>query len=685
MRERLGRVLLGALLAWVLTPAAPAEAKDAAASRYQATVAELGYLVASLDEHQTRAEYWLDLPGNWQLEKRGTFELAYSIPGAGRGTGVLLVTVNGEAAARIPVGRGIVELETWSVPIPALRPVPAGLHIVVEFMPRGDDSGCQPPDKRTVIVREMTRFDVHYTRRVVDEDPQALPYPFAYPRGHEPLSTIFVLDQADDEAASQAAALAVAIGRTATGTQLEFSVVGPDATEFPEHANVVVIGSAAGEPDLPCRPVEGVVLCRRRARKDRAVLWVVGEADARESAMDGLLAGPPDPVAARMGEGAPDPWAMSRPTFEDLGIPQIMAEGSGEHEHALYLRRPRGLNLDSNSALHLHITRADDMDASVAVSINEVSTLLAGPGSMDALGFVGAALPRDERLNVDPTGAPADYLVLKFEIDQETMLDADPDCDPSVNLWTLIHPDSYFELDPRPPEQTDLRWFPYPFVRAGAVAPVRLVVDNVDSPMREDSLAAALQIAAAIGAGSVHQVPTVRVESGLPAGPGDFVVLATTEHPWRDDPQLASIPWTRPFLAQDLPIGDAVGSILLQDNPIGSGHLLIVDADVGYTEVVARALRRDGPRGTRIAVSQDRSITVEGGAGSVFSLWWRHLSRRLDFDRRHWVFVGTNLVLLFWLRRRRGNLSGVSRPTGDHVAGERHEPPASTPEQKPVQ
>lgn len=663
VRERWGRLLLWTLLTWVLTPVAEASAKRPPSMTHEATVADLGYPVASLDDQQTRAEFWLDLPGNWQLEDGGTFELAVSIPGAGRGTGVLVVAVNGENAARIPVPKGIVELETWSVPIPALRPLPPGLHVVVEFLPRGDDSGCQPPDKRTVIVREMTRFNLQYTRRPVDEDVEALPYPFAYPRGDELLSTIFVLDHLQDaEAVSQAAGLAVAIGRKTTGTPLEFSVVGPDTMEFPPHANVVVLGASTVKPDLPCRTEDGIAFCRRRVRDDRAVLWVMGDAEAREAMLEDLFAGSPDAVAARMGDGAPDPWSLSRPTFEDLGIPEIMAEGSGKHEQALYLRRPRGLNLGPGSSLHLHITRADDMDATVTASINDVAVVRAGPGSLDELGFVDDSLPMDDAINVDPTGMPADYLVLKLEIEQETMLDADPDCDPSVKLWTLIHPDSYFELDPQPPEGTDLRWFPYPFVKAGDLAPVRLIVDGLDSPMREDSLAAAMQVAAAVGAGSVNEVPAVQVESQTLAGPGNFVVLATKQHPWRDDPQLAVLPWSRPFLTEDLPIGEVLGSLMLEENPMGAGLFLIVDANEGGAEVVARALRRDAPRGVRVAVAEDGSVTAEFGSGSVLASWWRRLSRRLDFDRRHWVFVGTNVILLLWLRRRRHRAETVERP-----------------------
>jgi hypothetical protein len=628
------------------------------------TIEELGKGAVSLDEEEPRVEYWFDLPGNWALEEGGTIDLVYTAPAAGVGVAALRVTINGKHSPIIHLPKESVELETLSFPVPALRPVPDGLHVVVEFLPRGADQGCRPPDERVVIVREMTRFDLRYSRRPADEDLEALPYPFSYPRGDAPLETTFVLDHRRDPAAvSQAAALALSIGRSAVGTPLVFSVVEPGEPTPSEAANVIVVGDASLRPDLPCRPDAGLGLCRRRVREDRAVLWVVGQPDARDALLPGLLDGPPDPVAARMEQGHPDPWSLSKPTFADLGVPQILVEGSGEHEQSLYLRRPRGLNLDAGSSLHLHITRSEDMDGSASAFVNEVTVVRAGPGALDELGFAHGDFPMDDHLNEDPTGMPADDLVLTLKVEQRTMLEADPDCDPSVEVWTLIHPDSYFELDPRPPESADIRWFPHPFVDARVLAPVRLVVDDTDSPLRADSVAAAMQVAAAVGAGVVHRAPEVQVESGLPPEPGDFIVLATQEHPWRSASELAPLQWARPYAGDELPIGEMVGTLMLEPNPLGMGHMFVVDGGRGSTEVVARALRRDRPRGIRVAVAEHGSVTVDRGSVSVVRAWFNHLSRTLDFDDRHWLFLAGNLVLLGILRFRRRRTSDADVET----------------------
>lgn len=692
MRTHVRQGWLLPLLALSVLFLTAASAQAADVEQRLTTITELGKAAVSLDEEEPRVEYWLDLPGNWALEEGGTIDVVYSAPAAGVGVAALRVTINGKQSPIVQLPKEPVELETLSFPVPPLRPLPNGLHVVVEYLPRGADQGCRPPDERVVIVREMTRFDLRYSRRPADEDLVALPYPLSYPRGDEPLETVFVLDHRHDEAAaSEAAALALAIGRKATGTPLHFSVVEPGEPIDADAANVIVIGEASLSVDLPCRPAEGLALCRRRVRADRAVLWVLGDAESRSTLISGLLDGPPDPVAARIEQGHPDPWSLPKPTFADLGLPQMLVEGSGEHEQSLYLRRPRGLNLDAGSSLHLHVTRSEDMDGSASAFVNDVAVVRAGPGSLDELGFAHGDFPMEDRLNEDETGMPADFLVLTLKVEQNTMLEADPDCDPSVELWTLIHPDSYFDLDPRPPEDADLRWFPHPFVDARALAPVRLIVDPVESPLRGDSLAAAMQVAAAIGAGIVHTTPEVRVESALPPAPGDFIVLATSEHPWRRAPEFAALPWARPYTGDELPIGEMVGTLIFEPNPLGTGQLLVVDGEPGSAEVVARALRRDRPRGVRVAVAEHGSVTVDRGAVSVIRSWLNHLNRTLNFDERHWMFLGTNLVLVAILRRRRAasrreesvgagaNLLGEQVEDGADAAGGvelpmRHEP-----------
>lgn len=638
------------------------------------TVGELGYGAETLSDHKTRSEYWLELPGNWLIEQAATFELVYSHASSLQpGQSEVVVTINGTRAERFLLGRDEQALASRHVPIPPIRPTPDGLHVVVEYFPRGDRAGCVPPDERTVIIRELSAFHVTHSERPADPQLSALPYPFAYERAIDPIPLTFIVpDEPSDVALDTAVALASWIGMHSGASAHDFQA---------QRASEVTAESVTGRSGVIIETADG--LLQPRAAPWRQALAGCGTAAAPSSGPSLALCVHPKAehlAWLRVFVSNPDelnllrqtleqstlrlrgsratlkaaepaeksvPWSQERTSFADLGASNVTFRGLGESQRFFYFPRPRGWQLDEGSALVLHASSAQDVELSLKVTLNGVTLGHYGRAALRD-GLLRLPLPSGDALNRSAEGKPADYLVVQLEVGHRLEEDLE-DCDPRADAaWTILHDDSFFSLVPKEPPLPNLFWFPFPFSRPDAPHPTLLVTG--DAPVTEQWVAG-LVVGAEIGRGSLATLPRLGwSKTGLHPEARHRIFLgapSTTQwaalHPWPDPEYLA-----RPGLPEGSTLSRAIAQLVATPHGTGAEQLVVLEADASRLPTAARALSAVATDAARVLVGENgATLAVDASAGvrlPNFSALAARLIGGLGFQLSHWVLLVTNLV-----------------------------------------
>lgn len=671
-------VALVAALVAVMLWTTPALAER---DHHRGTLAELGYSAEQLSTGSARVEYWQELPGNWLLEEGSAFELTYSHPATSQSSSAeVLVTINGQEAHRFVLGTAEVALARELVPIPSFRPLPAGLHVVVEYFPRGNELGCVAPDERVLVVREISAFDIQYSLRPADEDLAALPYPLAWQRALEPIPVTFVVPTRRESFEMDAAArIASWLGQQAGGSPFHFETILDEAwTEDAMSAtNVIILASEALTlPDFErsaCSDVAtatepSLALCRSSSDAHLGVLWVAGaDEEAMATAVEVLttrsseLRGGVSSVAI-LGDAGESiaPWSAPRTSFADLEVSEVMFRGLGEQVRSFYFRRPRGWQLGADSTLSLHVSVAAEAETSIQVSINGNDLGQFGPHDLEEE-YLHVQLPGGTTLNRDDQGRPADYLVVAIKVTQRLMDPEVEDCDPrSEQAWTLIHGDSYFDIVTAEPDLPDLYWFPFPFTRPDTSEVTSMIVSRVSTL---EEISAGLTVAAEVGRSALADLPAIRLlrTSEWTERSGHIVLLGgAAARGWLRalGPTAPEVLLDRPDLPSNAPIETSVGQLIVTQTA-WEGQVLVLEAEPGHLVTVAEALHRSEPGGLRMLVdSTSQAMTVRetpGGSFRDLAEFGERLTSGFRFGPLHWLFVATNFVtlLLWWQAARR--------------------------------
>lgn len=656
---------------------------EAKTQEHLAQVSELGYSASTLSHVQTQTEYWLELPGNWLLEKGSYFELVYSVPSSATGgnkrlAGWLSIEVNGKEAQRVLLSEQTVSFERLQVPIAASRPTPQGLHIVVRFHPRRGGDNCAPPDERTVVVRELSSYRVKYSLRPADEVLSALPYPFSWPRARAPIPTTLVLaDHPSDAERNAAARVAEWLGTRSGNSPLRVrwrTVTQVKKLGLPE-GNGIFLGLTEGAfstlpAPLKCSyqrkvPTSKASLrtCRSPDARHHALLWILGGTEqglknAVQVLVEGKLASTgrqllvSQELPERPAERA-NLWTESKRTLQSFGQGDLMIRGRGTHTRSLYLRRPRGWQLGSTSKFVLHTTTSEYGETSLRVRINGQQM---GFFSGEQLGedYQTVRLPTGSRSNRTSDGRPADYLVIELEVEHRIVQQQLEDCDPlAPEPWTIVHEDSVLEFHPASPELPDLFWFPYPFDRPRENLPTQIVLELGASAQHRD---AALQVSAELARVAVGDPPNLQVVSPSAAdklGLAHSVLLgAQVAQQWAGEVKPAlELSLERPSPPEDKALEPVIGQLLVASHPANSSsQILVVEADEPHLPSVARALHAANLDGTRLLVTESLDgIVVEESKASI----WRKLLDALFYigenarlDALHWLLLLTNVFLI---------------------------------------
>lgn len=650
------------------------------ANHHRGTLAELGYGAEQLSTESDRVEFWQELPGNWLLEEGSAFELAYSHPAATQASSAeVVVTINGQEAHRFTLGATGVPLAREQVPIPSFRPVPAGLHVVVEYFPRGDEVGCVAPDERVLVVREISAFDIQYSLRPADEDLAALPYPLSWQRAREPISVTFVVPARREGFEVDAAArIASWLGQQAGGSPFHFETILDEewTQETMRATNTVVLASEAltlPDFELGCSDIASATdpsfgLCRSSTDAHFGVLWVAGaDEEAMSSAVEALVTRSGElrgriSAASDLGDAEEEtmPWSETRTSFADLDVSEVMFRGLGEQVRSFYFRRPRGWQLGEDSRLSIHVSVAAEAETSIQVSINGNELGQFGPHDVEDE-YIHVQLPSGPSLNRDDQGRPADYLVLAIKVTQRLADQQHEDCDPrSEEAWTLIHGDSYFDIVAAEPDLPDLYWFPFPFTRPNASRATSLVVSRASTP---EELSAGLTVAAELGRSALGELPVLRVlrTNEWTERSGHVVLLGTAaSRGWlrAQGPSAPELVLERLELPPNAPIEAPVGQLIAAQTE-WDGQLLVLEADSGHLVTVAEALHRSQPSGLQMLVdANSQAMTIHqtpGGGFRDLTEFGERIAAGFRFGPLHWLFVATNIatLLLWWQAARR--------------------------------
>ncbi|MEM9071011.1 MAG: cellulose biosynthesis cyclic di-GMP-binding regulatory protein BcsB [Myxococcota bacterium] len=647
------RVGLAALAAFVAVSPAAAEPR---------TLSDLGYAAATLSESSPQSEYWVELPGNWLLETGSTAEFLYTHPAGDTSHAALRATLNGQEIGRLPLGSDAVALGRWVVDLPVIRPTPDGLHLVVEFLSRGDTTECVAPDERAVVIREISAVNVEHSLRPVDEELSALPYPLVWERADAPIEVTFVIPSDPSAEELDAAARAAAwLGRQAGSSAIDLHALW-DADASPDNlkGSVLVLATDRMErgalPQILRRCGEGatqasLTLCQLGESEHRGVLWAHLPASELEEALDAWLEGAQlrgrRSVIRPAREPAPQPWRDKRTEFAQLGVTELMVRGLGESERTLYFPRPRGWQLSNTSSLTLHITHSADSDLAIEVSINGTSAGSIGPEGLQNERF---QVPLPSVANRTPAGRPADYLIVGLKITQR-IEDALADCDPRAEeAWTLIHGDSYFDIHPAEPSLPDLFWFPFPFSRPDATRPTQIRI----AEFQGEELAAALSLAAEIGRHALAPPPLSILAADAPDEDAHVALMGVAA--WDAWTGLLAEPVAveieRPAVPTSAEFEESVGQIVAF--AVGQRQGLFLEADAGHATRTVRALHAHAPSGTRILVGEDGAMTVEATSSGVLRSLLE-LPGKVQLGLLHWILIATNLIalLMLWITHRR--------------------------------
>lgn len=656
---------------------------EAKTLEHLAQVSELGYSASTLSHVQPHAEYWIELPGNWLLEKGSYFELVYSVPpssanGRKQVEGWLSIEVNGKEAQRVLLSEQTVSFERLQVPIAPSRPTPQGLHVVVRFHPRRGGDHCAPPDERTVVVRALSSYRVKYSLRPADEALSALPYPFSWPRARLPIATTFVLaDHPSNAERNAAARVAEWLGTHSENSPLRVSwrtVAQVAESGLPEGNGIFLGLSDATFSNLaaplkcsypPRSPSSQASLhtCRSPDARHHALLWILGGTEqglrnAVKVLVEGKIvsAGRQQLLSQKVPEEFPEQtnlWNQSKRTLQSFGQGDLMIRGRGTHTRSLYLRRPRGWQLGSTSKLVLHTTTSEYGEKALRVRINGQQMGFFSTRQLQEE-YQTVRLPTGSRSNRTSDGRPADYLVIELEIDHRTAQQETEDCDPlAPEPWTILHQDSVVEFHPNVPDLPDLFWFPYPFERPRENVPTQIVLAPGAGAQYRD---AALQVSAELARVAVGDPPSIQIVSTNTAdklGLVHSVLLGTqVAREWAGEvkPDLELI-LERPLPPEDKALEPVIGQILIASHPANStSQILVLEADEPHLPSVARALHAADLDGTRLLVTESLDGIVV--AESKLGLWRKfvdaifYIGESARLDALHWLLLLANVFLI---------------------------------------
>ncbi len=593
---------------------------------------DLGYADETLTRDQARAEYWWPIPENWELDDASQLKLVISFPPTTNvdARGMLEVRVNTEPPTKIDLPPGGSDLSWHDVPLPHGLPTPAGLHIVAEYLPRGEDEDCEEPDERYVNVHAMSQLSVARRIRPARSDLGALPYPFAYQRARAPIQVLFALPQEPSVAVLDAAAnVAAWLGRSAGGSPLQFATTLHAKLDEVANASVVVIGedpmelpskwrseteACVGSGVEPSAGTATLSMCANHGDKGRLV--VMGRAPAIAHAV-AALAGPGPLVGKRRTvtgpppAAKPNPWTAERVSLQDLEAGDVELRSLGKQQRVLYFKRPRGWQLGAKSSLDIHVRASGSLREGSELDVELNGSSLESLPLESVARWHRLSFPDTSQLNRKLDGTPEDHLVLKFVVNHQLEDQQEEDCDPREgDAFTLVLKDSYFELHPDLDEPS-LTWFPFPFANSRTPTPVTIVVPAEDRAY----LDAALRIGSEIGRGAWHPHLAVRIGSAFDetVARGHVVIVGDRESPWLRQLSVTGIATERPSLPAGADVGPPIGQIFVARSPWSDGGtVLTLESRRVDAPQLALALQAKRLTSTRLLVDADGATVAVG-------------------------------------------------------------------------